>query len=109
MREYERPPPFAWANVGSIRLVSHLHAECLLDRTALLEWYLSFLEASSVDRLPLVYTLATVFWDDIMGLRKLARRFSNILLAKSEQVRIKAWNKHSQANVYSYALTMHIT
>jgi mediator of RNA polymerase II transcription subunit 12 len=66
--------------------VSHLYAECLLDRTVLLEWYLSFLEASTLDLLPLVYTLATVFWDEIMRLRKLARRFSDILLAKSEQV-----------------------
>ena len=70
----------------STRLASHLYAEHLLDRTCFMEWYLSFLEGCSLDVLPLAFILAGVFWDDMMKLRRFARRFAEIVMAKSEAV-----------------------
>jgi hypothetical protein len=39
-----------------------------------------------MDVLPLALVLATVFWEDLMKLRRFSRRFAEILLAKSEMV-----------------------
>lgn len=70
----------------SIRLAAYLYAEHLLDRTGFLEWYLSFLDGSSMDVLPFALVLATMFWDDLMKLRRFSKRFAEIILTKSEIV-----------------------
>ncbi|KAF8244696.1 hypothetical protein K440DRAFT_663352 [Wilcoxina mikolae CBS 423.85] len=70
----------------SIRLATHLYAENLLDRMVFLEWYLSFLESSALDVLPLVIVLAPAFWEDLLKLRRFSRRLAEVLLAKYEAV-----------------------
>lgn len=70
-----------------IRLATHLYAESLLDRIGFLDWLVSFLESCSLDHLPLAIVLAATFWDDLLKLRRFARRLTEALMAKYEAVR----------------------
>ena len=67
-----------------MRLATHLYAESLLDRIGFLDWLLSFLESCSLDQLPLAAVLAATFWDDLLKLRRFARRLAEVLVAKYE-------------------------
>ncbi|KAI5806878.1 hypothetical protein EDC01DRAFT_608826 [Geopyxis carbonaria] len=65
-----------------VRFVSYLFADGLLDRGIFLDWYISLLELSSTNKLPLVISLGSIFWQDILKLRKNSRRVSELLLGK---------------------------
>lgn len=57
-----------------------------MDRTLFLEWYLTFLETSSLDVLPMAYMLSSIYWDDLLRTRRLGRRLAEALLGKAEAV-----------------------
>ncbi|KAI5796981.1 hypothetical protein FPQ18DRAFT_255406, partial [Pyronema domesticum] len=68
------------------RLVTHLYAENLVDRTIFLEWYLSFLESSSLDTLPLALILIPALLEDVLKQRRCSPRLIEVLLKQTEAV-----------------------
>ncbi|KAK6522114.1 RNA polymerase II mediator complex subunit [Arthrobotrys megalospora] len=69
-----------------LRLTTQLYSENLLDRGAFLEWYLTLLEACSLDRLPLAMLILQAEWDHIVSSRKFGRRLVDALLGKVKQI-----------------------
>ncbi|RPB09459.1 hypothetical protein P167DRAFT_560154 [Morchella conica CCBAS932] len=70
----------------AIRLSAHLYWENLLDKTLFLEWFLGFLEACSLDMLPMAYMLSSIYWDELLRTRRLGRRLAEALLGKAEAI-----------------------
>ena len=65
----------------SIRLAAHLYAEQLLDRDHYTDWLVSGLESSPHSKLPMWILIAQIHWDDMLRLRKNARRLVTALLS----------------------------
>lgn len=57
-----------------------------MDKTLFLEWFLGFLEACSLDMLPMAYMLSSIYWDELLRTRRLGRRLAEALLGKAEAV-----------------------
>ena len=70
----------------AIRLSAQLYSEHLLDRTAFLEWYISLIESPNLDLLPLSLLMSSIYWKDLLCVRRTARRFAEALLGKAHMV-----------------------
>lgn len=70
----------------AVRLSAHLYWENLLDKTLFLEWFLTFLETSSLDMLPMAFMLLSIYWDELLRTRRPGRRLAEALLGKAEMV-----------------------
>ncbi|RPB19444.1 hypothetical protein L211DRAFT_814567 [Terfezia boudieri ATCC MYA-4762] len=75
----------AWKKkmVYAIRLSAQLYSEHLLDRTAFLHWYISLLERPNLDLLPLSLFISSIYWKDLLRVRRTGHRFAEALLGKA--------------------------
>ncbi|KAF8419653.1 hypothetical protein EV426DRAFT_267297 [Tirmania nivea] len=72
--------------VYAIRLSAQLYSEHLLDRTAFLHWYISLLERPNLDLLPLSLLISSVYWKDLLRVRRTGHRFAEALLGKADMI-----------------------
>ena len=81
----------AWKKkmVYAVRLSAQLYSEHLLDRTAFLHWYISLLERPNLDLLPLSLLISSIYWKDLLRVRRTGHRFAEALLGKAYMVCIK--------------------
>ncbi|KAH7057369.1 hypothetical protein B0J12DRAFT_775176 [Macrophomina phaseolina] len=64
----------------TIRLASQLYTERLLDQDHYLDWLLTSLESTEVERLPIWFLMVQIYWQDIVALRRRGRRLTEALL-----------------------------
>ncbi|KAK9471403.1 transcription mediator complex subunit Med12-domain-containing protein [Dipodascopsis tothii] len=69
-----------------VRFASYLYAEGLVDKTYFLDWTLTYLEKSPLDRIPLALLQIRLFWPDIARNLGKARRLAEILLHQQKVV-----------------------
>ncbi|KAF2427586.1 hypothetical protein EJ08DRAFT_637336 [Tothia fuscella] len=67
-----------------MRLVYHLFAEHLLDHEHYLEWILSALESSNIERLPMWLVHTQLYWGQLVKNRKKGKRLADCLLGHLE-------------------------
>lgn len=64
----------------TIRLASQLYTERLLDHDHYLDWLLTSLEGTEVDRLPIWFLLVQIYWQDLIAVRRRGRRLAEAIL-----------------------------
>lgn len=64
----------------TIRLASQLYIERLLDQDHYLDWLLTSLESSEVERLPIWFLMIQIYWQDLVAVRRRGRRLAEALL-----------------------------
>ncbi|KAL1998478.1 hypothetical protein VTN02DRAFT_6094 [Thermoascus thermophilus] len=69
----------------AVRLTARLFFENLLDQDHHIEWFLSSLEMSSFESLPIWLLMLDIYWDNIVRYRKRGRRLVELLLEKLQQ------------------------
>ncbi|KAF8476212.1 hypothetical protein BDZ91DRAFT_819063 [Kalaharituber pfeilii] len=81
-------PDTAWKKkmIYALRLSAQLYSEHLLDRTAFLDWYLSLLENPNLDLLPLSLLISSIYWKDLLRIRRTGHRFAEALLGKAQLI-----------------------
>ena len=67
---------------SSMRLSARLFLEYLLDQDLFLEWFLSSLRASSLEKLPVWLSVLDVYGKSLSRYRKRGRRLAESLLEK---------------------------
>ncbi|KAG2421487.1 hypothetical protein HFD88_005462 [Aspergillus terreus] len=70
----------------AVGLTARLFFERLLDDEQYLGWFLSSLEAASLNTVPVWLLMLGIYWDSIMRYRKRGRRLAEALLEKLRQV-----------------------
>ncbi|KAI0996424.1 Mediator of RNA polymerase II transcription subunit 12 [Podosphaera aphanis] len=70
----------------AVRLATHFHAECLLDREHYMEWLVSSLESTPQARLPVWLLVTQIYWKELLRYRKYGRRISNALLNQLAEI-----------------------
>src|SRR5271155_504283 len=61
---------------GSLRLVTYLYAEQLIDQPTFLRWSLSYTEKSTIEVSPIIVILIGIFWDDLIARRPTGRKLT---------------------------------
>ncbi|KAL4894184.1 hypothetical protein BDV59DRAFT_176004 [Aspergillus ambiguus] len=69
----------------AVGLTARLFFERLLDHEQYLGWFLSSLETSSLNSVPVWLLMLGIYWDNIMRYRKRGRRLAEALLEKLRQ------------------------
>ena len=64
----------------SLQLVAHLYSEHLLDHENFLDWILTSLHASDVDRIPIWLLTVQIYWKEIWRYRYRGRRLAETIL-----------------------------
>ncbi|OCL08825.1 hypothetical protein AOQ84DRAFT_388572, partial [Glonium stellatum] len=70
----------------AIRLSSHLYSDHLLDQDHYLDWLLTSLDASSLERLPIWLLLVQIYWQDLIASRRRGRRLAEGLLTHANSL-----------------------
>ncbi|KAI9036219.1 RNA polymerase II transcription mediator [Aspergillus affinis] len=70
----------------AVSLTARLFFERLLDHDQYLGWFLTSLETSSSNTVPVWLLMLGVYWDNIMRYRKRGRRLAEVLLAKLQRI-----------------------
>lgn len=73
---------------SSIRLATHLYAECLVDRDHYMDWLVSSLENSTQAKLPMWILVTQIYWKDLLRLRRYGRRLVAGLLTHFNTVSV---------------------
>lgn len=68
----------------AVRLASHLYSDHLLDQDHYLDWLLTSLDASSLERLPVSLLLVQIYWQDLVASRRRGRRLAEALLTHAK-------------------------
>ncbi|KAH0543775.1 hypothetical protein FGG08_001957 [Glutinoglossum americanum] len=66
----------------AVRLSTHLFSEHLLDREHYLDWFITQLELSSLERLPMWLLILQIYWQELVQYRRHGRRLAEALLKK---------------------------
>ncbi|KAL1640553.1 RNA polymerase II mediator complex subunit [Diplodia intermedia] len=64
----------------TIRLASQLYTERLLDQDHYLDWLLTSLDSTEVERLPVWFLMVQIYWQDLVTVRRRGRRLAEALL-----------------------------
>lgn len=70
-----------------VSLTARLFFERLLDHDQYLGWFLTSLETSASNTVPVWLLMLGIYWNNIMRYRKRGRRLAELLLAKLQRVR----------------------
>ncbi|KAI5801551.1 hypothetical protein DFH27DRAFT_557170 [Peziza echinospora] len=72
--------------IYALRLSAQLYSEHLVDRTTFLDWYLALLESPNLDILPLSLLISSIYWKDLLRIRRTGHRFTEALLGKAQMI-----------------------
>ena len=79
-------PSLVLTRVNSLRLITHLYSEHLLDRDHYLDWLIASFRDSDLDALPTWLMVVQIHQQDVFQHRQRGRRFAEALLKHLDKV-----------------------
>ncbi|OKL63096.1 hypothetical protein UA08_02000 [Talaromyces atroroseus] len=80
----------------AVRLAARLFFENLLDQDCYLDWYMSSIEASTLDVFPIWLAMLSIYWENLVRFRQRGRRLSEALLEKLREATLSEYKAHLQ-------------
>lgn len=72
----------------SLRIVTHLFYECLLDRDHYLNWVISSLQTCNLDNISVWLLIVRIYWKEILRYRQRGKRLTETLLEQMSKVNL---------------------
>ena len=85
--QYSKSPSSALIRIISVRLITHLYSEHLLDQDHYLDWVIASFRDSDLDALPMWLFVVQIHQQDVHQPRQRGRRFAEALLKHIDKVR----------------------
>ena len=85
--QYSKSPSSALIRIISVRLVTHLYSEHLLDQDHYLDWVVASFRDSDLDALPMWLFVMQIHQQDVHQPRQRGRRLAEALLKHIDKVR----------------------
>lgn len=95
-------PSLALTRITSLRLITHLYSEHLLDLEHYLDWLIASFRDSDLDTLPMWLLVIQIHQQDILQHRQRGRRIAEALLGHLDRVSRRYGSHENAARLKQY-------